>query len=337
MLALGAAPARADQKVALEMPGLEVVVPDDWTYVGGVGIAVFADAAGAVIGRLRIDPAPCAQVTARLALEGGLEPGGPIVDPEPGWSGARFTLHGEPIAVYCRTVAILGTSLSAVMEGFHDDRGTLLRAYGVGLDAVVASFGATPEPGAGAPPPPVDPLPPTRPTLLGRLRPQRYELGITMLDVGTDDFLTSERGAGANLEIAAPLYGAGLALGYRARLQPTSVGMAGFAEANVGLAVKYLRLAAIAGVGGAGRSAPFGIHYGGEADLLIPLGFVAGFEASASYAWCTGGRTTRIDGRVFVKPWLLSRRGFSFGIGWEQRVDSRIITINGGVMRVPDL
>ncbi len=145
--------ARADQEVALQLPGLKVVVPDGWVYEAGeIGgrPEVFKDAGGAVIVRFGMDITSCVETVAQFALGGG-EMVGQISDPPQGWSGWNFVSDGVPVTLHCRADERTGVPVYFHVMGDSADTGTFLRAYSAGIDAYIDSLvGVTTAPDAVA-------------------------------------------------------------------------------------------------------------------------------------------------------------------------------------------
>lgn len=144
---LVSAPAWADQEVALQLPGLKVVVPDGWVYEVGDGAEVFKGADGVVIGKIVVAPEPCSVAMARFAIGNALDMVGVITDPLLGWSGWNYVKNGAPITLHCRAGEMMGVPLYFLHVGYSADNSTLLRAHSAGLDALV---GVATSPVAGA-------------------------------------------------------------------------------------------------------------------------------------------------------------------------------------------
>ncbi len=160
--------------------------------------------------------------------------------------------------------------------------------------------------------------------------PDRWELGVALIDDGPQNTLDADNGVGASLCLERMLYGRGLpAWGYKMRLTPTTTGMAGYLEGAIGAAAKIASVQAVLGVGGAGEHAPWGPHAGFHAGLLVaPIGV----ELEGGYAWTSNGRLFRFEGRTVIGG---ERWGGSLGVGYELREGSRVLTIDFAGMRFP--
>ena len=303
--------------VVLPTVKLTVTVPGGWEATTRDGFDTVIDGAGEAIGQVFWQQDDCDALLARGAdsVEGPKER-----TDLAGWRGVEGVAEGSTQALFCRDVRLSDGRDVNLMVASFDPLTTrrLVDAVTGGLERYLAASGSV--------------RPAARRSPLARFLPDRYELGLGRLTDGPTDQLEIDRGWGPTVMIERALYDRGApALGYKARGTVTGAGFAGYAEGALGASVKGLSIQAVAGVGAAGEHAPLGVHAGVHGGLLLPQGL----EAEGGYAWTSGGTVARFEGRFVVR--LAARRAVSFGIGYERREGSQLLTIDLGTLRTPDL